>query len=204
MAMATVLMRAFARLWLAACLTVAMRAFLDAPALAQTPPSDGEWRAEQTRRLKAIDAYVSRKPIAYRWFADFPFARNDGVPFIILKLLPKLAPEEWGSANNFLDVVGLFVDERDPTYPIARGFGWSGLAREDLNGGVDYAAMSCGACHIGRVRLDDGSLRYLDGGVNAQFNLIQYRVRVINTIKKITEGATTLEEKVERATRTII
>ncbi|MFO1104053.1 MAG: cytochrome C [Methylocystis sp.] len=204
MAMATVLMRAFSRLSLAACLTAAMRAFLGGPALAQTTPSDGEWRAEQAKRLKAIDAYIGRKPVAYRWFADFPFARNEGVPFIILKLLPKLAPEEWGSANNFLDVVGLFVDERDPTYPIARGFGWTGLAREDLNGGVDYAAMSCGACHIGRVRLDDGGLRYLDGGVNAQFNLVQYRVRVINTIKKITEGATTLEEKVERATQTIL
>ena len=60
--------------------------------------------------------------------------------------------------------------------------------------------MSCGACHIGRVRLDDGGLRYLDGGVNAQFNLVQYRVRVINTIKKITANATTPEEKIERAT----
>ncbi|PPC88776.1 MAG: cytochrome C, partial [Methylocystis sp.] len=53
-------------------------------------------------------------------------------------------------------------------------------------------------------RLDDGSLRYLDGGVNAQFNLVQYRVRVRNTIKKITEGATTPEEKIERATRAIL
>ncbi len=204
MAVAASLMRAFSRVSFAACMALAMRACLDAPALAQTTLSNGDWRAEQAKRLNALDAYISRKPIAYRWFADFPFSRTDGAPFIILKLLPKLAPEEWGSANNFLDVAGLFVDERDPTYPIARGFGWTGLAREDPNGGVDYAAMSCGACHIGRVRLDDGSLRYLDGGVNAQFNLIQYRVRVINTIKKITEGAATLEEKVERATQAIV
>ena len=177
---------------------------LHAPVSAQTAPAGGEWRAEQEKRLKALDAYISRKPVAYRWFADFPFGLTDGAPFIILKLLPKLAPEEWGSADNFLDVAGLFIDGRDPTYPIARGFGWTGLARDDANGAVDYAALSCGACHIGRVRLDDGSLRYLDGGVNAQFNLVQYRVRVKNTIEKITAGATTPEEKIERATRAIL
>ncbi len=204
MAMVTSLTSAIARVSFVACLALASHACLHAPVWAQTAPAGGEWRAEQERRLKALDAYISRKPVAYRWFADFPFGLTDGAPFIILKLLPKLAPEEWGSGNNFLDVAGLFIDERDPTYPIARGFGWTGLARNDPSGAVDYAALSCGACHIGRVRLDDGSLRYLDGGVNAQFNLVQYRVRVRNTIEKITAGATTPEEKIERATRAIL
>ncbi|MGJ0451717.1 MAG: c-type cytochrome [Methylocystis sp.] len=204
MAVVTRLTSAIARISFVACLALASHACLHAPVWAQTAPAGGEWRAEQERRLKALDAYISRKPVAYRWFADFPFGLTDGAPFIILKLLPKLAPEEWGSGNNFLDVAGLFIDERDPTYPIARGFGWTGLARNDPSGAVDYAALSCGACHIGRVRLDDGSFRYLDGGVNAQFNLVQYRVRVKNTIEKITAGATTPEEKIERATRAIL
>ncbi|WP_041926831.1 c-type cytochrome [Methylocystis sp. SC2] len=204
MAVVTRLTSAIARISFVAGLALASHACLHAPACAQTTPSGGEWRAEQERRLKALDAYISRKPVAYRWFADFPFGLTDGAPFILLKLLPKLAPEEWGSGNNFLDVAGLFIDERDPTYPIARGFGWTGLARQDANGALDYAALSCGACHIGRVRLDDGSFRYLDGGVNAQFNLVQYRVRVRNTIEKITAGATTPEEKIERATRAVL
>jgi len=204
MAMVTRVKRALARLSLAAGIALASHADVAPPAWAQTAPSADEWPAEQDKRLKALDAYISRKAVAYRWFADFPFGLTDGAPFIILKLLPKLAPEQWGGAENFLDVAGLFVDQRDPTYPIARGFGWTGLARDDPKGAVDYAAMSCGACHIGRVRLDDGSFRYLDGGVNTQFNLVQYRVRVRNTIKKITAGATTQEEKIERATRAIL
>lgn len=204
MAMVMRLNGAVARVSLVACMALASQAALSTLSLAQTAPGGGEWRAEQDRRLKALDAYISRKPVAYRWFADFPFGLTEGAPFIILKLLPKLAPEEWGSADNFLDVAGLFIDARDPTYPIARGFGWTGLARADPNGAVDYAALSCGACHIGRVRLDDGSLRYLDGGVNAQFNLVQYRVRVKNTLEKITAGAATPEEKTERATRAIL
>jgi hypothetical protein len=81
-------------------------------------------------------------------------------------LLPKIAPQEWGSKENFLDVVGLFNDEREPGFPVARGFGWTGLARDDPFGAIDFAALSCGSCHIGRVRLNDGSLRYIDGGVN--------------------------------------
>ncbi|MGH6842115.1 MAG: cytochrome C, partial [Methylocella sp.] len=127
-----------------------------------------------------------------------------GVPFIVLKLLPRIAPEEWGSEDNFLDVAGLFIDERNAGYPIAQGFGWTGLGRADLLGAVDFAALSCGACHIGRVRLDDGSIHYLDGGVNTQFNLPQYRARVVNTIKKMIGDAATPEEKTKRATAAIL
>ncbi|HXN88119.1 MAG TPA: cytochrome C, partial [Methylocella sp.] len=45
---------------------------------------------------------------------------------------------------------------------------------------------------------------YLDGGVNTQFNLPQYRARVVNTIKKMTGGAVTPEEKTKRATAAIL
>jgi mono/diheme cytochrome c family protein len=163
-----------------------------------------DWRVEQETRDKALASYLSQKPIAYRWFTDFPFGLTSGVPYIVLKLLPRIAPEQWGSKDNFLDVVGLFNDERNAGYPIARGYGWTGLARDDVNGAVDFAALSCGACHIGRVRLEDGAIRYLDGGVNTQFNLVQYRTRVVNTIKKMTGDAVTPEDKVKRATAAVL
>jgi len=165
-------------------------------------PSD--WRRAQEDRAKALADYLGQKPIAYRWFTDFPFGLTSGEPYIVLKLLPRLAPEQWGSKDNFLDVVGLFNDERNSGYPIARGYGWTGLTREDPNGAVDFAALSCGACHVGRVRLDDGRIRYLDGGVNTQFNLVQYRVRVVNTIKKMTGDAVTPKDKVKRATAAVL
>jgi len=163
-----------------------------------------DWQVEQERRTKALANYLGQKQIAYRWFADFPFGATTGVPFIVLKLLPRIAPDEWGSKDNFLDVVGLFIDERNAGYPIAQGFGWTGLGRADLHGAVDFAALSCGACHIGQVRLDNGGIRYLDGGVNTQFNLPQYRARVVNTIKKMIGDAATPEEKTNRATAAIL
>ena len=168
------------------------------------PKLVSDWPAEQERRAKALSDYLREKPVAYRWFTDFPFGITSGAPYIVLKLLPRIAPEQWGSKDNFLDVVGLFNDERNAGSPIARGFGWTGFTRDDPNGAVDFAALSCGACHIGRVKLDDGKIRYLDGGVNTQFNLVQYRVRVVNTIKKMTGDAATPEDKVRRATAAVL
>ncbi len=187
-------------------LAVAVQAHAQTPyaGYGKQPALVSDWQVEQEKRVKALANYLSQKPIAYRWFTDFPFGLTSGAPYIVLKLLPRIAPEQWGSKDNFLDVVGLFNDERNAGYPIARGFGWTGLARDDVNGAVDFAALSCGACHVGRVRLDDGGFRYLDGGVNTQFNLVQYRVRVVNTIKKMTGDAATPEDKVKRATAAVL
>ena len=76
----------------------------------------GDWRKTQQQRRNQLERYLQQEEIAYRWFADFPFGLNDGVPYIILKLLPKLAPELWGGEDNFLEPVGLFHDQRLPDY----------------------------------------------------------------------------------------
>ncbi|MDO8939164.1 MAG: cytochrome C [Methylicorpusculum sp.] len=161
------------------------------------------WKNIQQQRQLQLEAYLKQEQAAYSWFADFPMGINDGVPYIILKLLPKLAPELWGSDENFLDVIGLFKDQRAPGYPIARGIGWSGLGRDDPNGAVDYASFTCGACHIGQVRTNEG-IRYLDGGINAQFNLPQYRVRAMKTVEKIAGNVDGEQNKIDRATSAII
>ena len=170
---------------------------------AKSVASEDVWHKLQQQRQQQLEQYLAQQQVAYRWFADFPLGINDGVPFIILKLLPKIAPELWGSNENFLDVIGLHLDKRIPDYPIARGIGWSGLARDEPNGAVDYASFTCGACHIGRVRTDEG-MAYIDGGVNAHFNLPQYRVRARETITKIIGDADGQEEKIKRMIETVI
>jgi mono/diheme cytochrome c family protein len=170
-----------------------------------TAEKSADWQTIVQQRSAEHQAYLEEQQEAYRWFADFPMGINDGVPYLILKVLPKLAPEFWGSEENFLDVVGLFNDERLQGYPIARGFGWSGMAREgdQLKAAVDFASFTCGACHIGRVKTDNG-FAYLDGGVNAEFNLPQYRVRAMKTVSKITANAANQTEKIGQATQAII
>jgi hypothetical protein len=168
------------------------------PGLAEDP-----WATERAARDQAINHFIHDHNQAYVWFADFPFSTSDGIPFIIVRLLPRLALELWGRGDNFLEVVGLFKDERNPDYPIARGVGWTGLAA-DATAAVDRSSFSCGACHIGRVRLPDGSLRYLDGGINAEFNIVKYRVRAYRTLQRIGGDSKDPARRLKAATTAII
>lgn len=152
---------------------------------AYTKPVPLNWLDYQSDNIKKKSAYIDKNKIAYEWFADFPFSETDGVPYILLKLLPVISPENWGSKNNFLDAVGLFKDERMKGYPVARGIGISVQSRGDNHSNIDYASFTCAACHIGRVRKGDGKMEYIDGGVNSEFNIVQYRVRVFKTLEKI-------------------
>ncbi len=161
--------------------------------------ADNPWASERAARNQAIESYIRDNDEAYVWFADFPFSTSDGIPFLILQLLPRLAPALWGSPENFLDVVGLFRDERNPDYPIARGIGWTGLAA-DATAPVDMSSFTCGACHIGRVRLPDGSHRYLDGGINAEFNIVKYRVRAYQTVQAISGDSDDPAHRLQAAT----
>jgi len=153
------------------------------PAYIKPVPTD--WLTYQKQQTERKTEFTQNNSIAYDWFSDFPFSETDGVPYIMLKLLPVISPENWGSEDNFLDAVGLFKDERMPGYPVARGIGFSAQSRGANHINIDYASFTCAACHIGRVKKDDGKIEYLDGGVNAEFNIVQYRVRVFKTIQAI-------------------
>ncbi len=161
------------------------------PALEAPPPPAivkpvaDNWQQNQMQREQAKAAYIKQHQSAFDWFADFAFSQTDGTPYIILRLLPVIAPELWGSDDNFLDVVGLFNDPRQKGYPMPRGIGISGLARANPEAGVDYTSFTCAACHIGRVVTDDQKTIYLDGGVNTEFNIVAYRVKVYQTLQKI-------------------
>ena len=167
---------------LAACDSTQLQA-PSPPAYAKSTPDN--WSVYQAEQLQRKSEYLEQHRIAYDWFTDFPFSETDGVPYILLKLLPIISKEDWGSEDNFLDAVGLFKDTRMPSYPIARGIGFSAQTRGANISNIDYASFTCAACHIGRVQKDDGEIEYIDGGVNAEFNIVQYRVRVYKTLEKI-------------------
>lgn len=153
------------------------------PAFVKSVPND--WTQYQAAQHEARDKHIAEHQTAYNRFADFAESETDGVPLIVLKLLPIIAPEFWGEGDNFLSVMGLFYDERLSGAPVPRGMGFSGLGRKNLQGNIDYASFGCGACHIGRVRLADNSIYYLDGGINSEFNVVGFRKRIYETIGKL-------------------
>jgi len=143
------------------------------------------WAMDQAQRIAQKTQYIQDNQIAFDWFADFAFSESDGSPFIALRLLPVIAPELWGSEDNFLDVIGLFNDPRQNGYPLPRGIGISAFSRKDALGDIDYTSFTCAACHVGRVVKDSGEIVYIDGGVNTEFNIVLYRVKVYQTLKKV-------------------
>lgn len=165
------------------------------PAFIQKVPDN--WSLYQQQEVQKKTDYIREHQAAYDWFADFSFSETDGVPYILLRLLPVLAPELWGSEDNFLEVVGLFNDERKVGYPMPRGVGISALARNDPLSNIDYTSFTCAACHIGRVRTEEGSTIYVDGGVNTEFNIVLYRVKVFQTLEKLFGSEKDVDKKNE-------
>lgn len=163
------------------------------PAFVKPVPAD--WATAQAQRDADISAHLNKHQENFDHFANFPVSKTQGIPLIVLKLLPKLAPEFWGDETNFLSVMGLFHDERLTGYPFPRGIGFTGLTRKDANADIDYASFTCGGCHIGRIRLEDGSYKYLDGGINSAFNVVGYRQRIVQTLNKLYGSETDRNKK---------
>ncbi|NKB61376.1 MAG: c-type cytochrome [Gammaproteobacteria bacterium] len=163
------------------------------PAFVHQVPDN--WEQAQQQRKAEIAQHLAKHKVHYDHFAHFPVSQTQGIPLIILKLLPKLAPEFWGDEDNFLSVMGLFYDERNKGAPFPLGIGFTGLVREDPGANIDYASFTCGGCHVGRVRLEDGNYEYLDGGANSEFNVIGYRQRIVQTLNKIYGDETNRDKK---------
>ncbi|SEG17029.1 c-type cytochrome [Nitrosomonas ureae] len=172
---------------LSGCIAHQLEAPLPPAVVSEVPEN---WEQAQAGKYQEKSNYIQSRQVAYDWFGNFAFSEIDGIPYIALKLLPKLAPQLWGSDENFLDAVGLFIDERQKSYPVARGIGFSGLSRAEAQGNIDYASFTCGACHIGRVRLESGQIDYLDGGVNTTFNIALFRVKLYQTLQTAYAGET--------------
>lgn len=161
---------------------------LEAPSIrADTIPVPEDWQQHQEQRTLAISQHNKQHKQAFDRFADFPVSQTHGVPYILLKLLPKVAPSFWPDDENFLSVIGLFNDERNTRYPLARGIGFSGLSRDLSKKSLDVASFTCGACHIGRVKNTTGSITYLDGGINTEFSVIGFRKNIIDSFNDLTK-----------------
>jgi len=163
------------------------------PAIAK--PVVENWQQHQAERSRAIERHIKANKAAYDRFADFPVSQTHGVPYLLLKLLPVVAPAYWPDDENFLSVIGLYIDERHPEYPVAKGIGFTGLSRPLDKPVVDRASFTCGGCHIGRLKKNDGRVVYLDGGINTEFNVIGFRKRMVETFDALTEGKDTKAEK---------
>lgn len=156
------------------------------PATVAEVPAD--WSIARAARQDRKVEYLKQHEIAFDWFSEFPFSQVDGIPMVLLRLLPKVAPEIWGEPKEFGKSFGLFKRTDGATLPLPVGIGFSGMDPKS-DGAVDYTSFTCAACHIGRVDQGDGTLHSIVGGVNAEFNIAKFFVDTKKTLDKLSGAA---------------
>jgi hypothetical protein len=171
------------------------------------PVVPADWEVTKQQRTAVKAAYLSQHSVAADWFAAFPFSQVDGIPMVVLRLLPVVAPEIWGAPDEFGASFGLFKNTAANALPLPVGIGMSGLEAK-RSSDIDYTSFSCGACHIGRVDVGGGATSHIWGGVNAEFNITKFFVDMKRTFDKLAEANPSMERRaaitqalVEQATR---
>ncbi|MEO7271712.1 MAG: c-type cytochrome [Vicinamibacterales bacterium] len=122
--------------------------------------------------------YIKDHAVGYDWFAHASDAYS-GVPLVLLRSLPDLAPDIWGKPEEQFSRFGYLAN---PGGPLPLGLSWdsmdSGVTAQPLH----PVALTCGACHIGRVTLDDGTSMALVGGPNTEFDVRMWRKAFERTV----------------------
>jgi mono/diheme cytochrome c family protein len=140
-------------------------------------------------------SYKQKNSVGFHWFVN---AGNGftGVPYVLQRLLPELAPEIWGQPDENFSRFGLFRDAETPNRPLPRGLGITSTAGRPVNadgevtGEIDFAqpglhvvTLACGACHTGQVRTDVGN-KIIDGAPNTQIDVRKWREAYNLTVAK--------------------
>ncbi len=153
------------------------------------------------------------------WFEDVPLS-SSGIPMIMFRVFSDLAPEIWGEDMEDLSHLGLprrtqrksffgLLDFSRPVLPVGMGYHRSQkkIIPFDITS-IQVVGLSCGACHTGRVRLDeadkdksperDTSVRYLLGGTSQQFDPNKFGDAVYRTVSREDFTGAKFRELVEK------
>ena len=86
--------------------------------------STSDWPAIRADREKSIARYLAAASGGYEWFSQAMHGEPAGTPFLLMRVLPELAPDIWGPPGERLARIGFIDDPKDPTRPLPLGFGW--------------------------------------------------------------------------------
>ncbi len=132
----------------------------------------------------AHETYLKENAPAYDWFANASDAYG-GVPLILLKSLPDLAPEIWGKPEEQFASFGFIPNGNAANSPLPLGLSWDSMDKAHPAAQLHPVALTCGACHIGRVRLESGEYMTLVGAPNTQLDVRKWRKAFETTVHKM-------------------
>jgi len=132
----------------------------------------------------AYDTYLKDNASGYDWFANASDGYA-GVPLILLRSLPDLAPDIWGKPEEQFASFGFIPNTEKPNSPLPLGLSWDSMDSSHPPTQLHPVALTCGACHIARVRLDNGSYMTLVGAPNTQIDVRKWRKAFELTVHKM-------------------
>jgi mono/diheme cytochrome c family protein len=139
-----------------------------------TELSGDSWTVVRAARQKALDKYLTDHAGEFAAFRDGALGTL-GTPKLLFDKFPLIAPDIWGAPSDFMAPVGF---SKNPFAP--EGSLPLGLSKTiDPSTGLEVVSLSCGGCHMGKVKGADGAVRHLVGSGNGQFN--QFRVAIVKT-----------------------
>lgn len=127
------------------------------------------------------------------WFQTTPFS-SAGIPMLLFRAFPDFAPEIWGNTVEDLPHLGLPRNEMDErSHALALGLGFQRSAKALIPGtegtpldvtSFQVVGLTCGACHISRMRMPNGQLKFLLGNGNTQFDPNAFGEAVYRTVTR--------------------
>ena len=147
----------------------------------------------------AHETYLKENAVGYDWFANASDGYS-GVPLILLRSLPDLAPDIWGKPEEQFSRFGFFPD---PDKPLPLGLSWNSMDPASPPQQLHPVALTCGACHIGRVRLENGNYAKLVGGPNTQFDVRKWRKAFELTVHQLLSNPQDIAATADRLRKVI-
>ncbi len=129
----------------------------------------------------AYENYLKENASGYDWFVNASDGYS-GVPLILMRSLPDLAPDIWGPPEEQFSRFGLIPNSAGP---LPQGLSWESMDPVHPAQQLHPVALTCGACHVGRVRLENGSYEMLVGAPNTQFDVRKWRHAFELTVHKL-------------------
>lgn len=145
------------------------------------------WTESQAAMQKTHDNYLKQNADGYDWFANAADGYS-GVPVILMRSFPDLAPEIWGKPEEKFSRFGLISSPTEPDRPLPLGLSWDPMVAGRKQPTFNGVTLTCGACHIGQARITDGdkpTYRALVGAPNTQFDVRLWRHAFERTAKDL-------------------
>ncbi len=101
------------------------------------------------------------------------------IPYVVFRVLQDLEPKAFG--DDALNSTGFFP--RDDMPGKHNGIIYTPPITTSDKLTLRYMSRTCSSCHLGRVRLSDGTIRLLRGGANTEINLHLFISRLTSTLK---------------------